>query len=780
MKHLKKITISACILGLILVLTGGCPATKEATLVGWVTDTSGNQLPLVAVNVPGAATIFTDGNGLFEIGKAEADRDMVAHFTLNGYASASRTARLAPNTMNTINITLKRLDGAQAIDNPSQGGQVTDGNGNGLTVGANGWALAGKKANGAVHVQLTALKPNDLTELAAFAGAFAAAGSTRRMIETYALANVNVTQDGKPVGLQGGAQAELRLTLPADTPSHVGDTLPLFVFDASAGVWVPSGTGTVEAGDSDTLVVAGHIGAFGWWCCGIVIENPYLIRGHVVDSSGTPIPNALVIASGKDYQGITVAVSAGDGAYEVPVKPEANVQVDLILPGAYFICDTLNLASGAAGQATENQDLSPDFKSCIKGHVTEADETTPVAGAIVYSSAGGTDVTAGDGSFCIAAPGSTHVAVYVLGRPPVGVVTPETATCDAGNGADVTLSVSYPKDGDRLGFVLSTLHTPVFGEQKSFGSMGLFYSGFKGDQFDGFNPDAPLDTAKVYNAAITPAFNLADFLGLLNNTLAFNLVFDIGFGVNEMFSLQDDQVPSIDKIGALDAGSPGTVSNGTDSVVMKRPLDYYYDFTGTSSLHDLGYAMLEPWMAGFYFQRPGQSTSSFDNGQSVTFAWPGGIDIGAFSGTVDIPGQLAVSAPTDLAHIFSTENLQNGLTVTWNTDGAGDYVTIVVETVLLDTAADEVRLGAIVCKAADDGSYTIPADTLAQLPQPAKNFSLQVNYLFAKRQNVTQVPAVLARGNGNGYVVLISGTEPVKMWGVDAHFSVSSGQPSAE
>jgi hypothetical protein len=261
---------------------------------------------------------------------------------------------------------------------------------------------------------------------------------------------------------------------------------------------------------------------------------------------------------------------------------------------------------------------------------------------------------------------------------------------------DVALFADYPKDGDRLGFVLSTLHTPAQGGQNSFGSTGLFYSGFKGDQFDGYNPDAPLDTAKVYNSTITPPFGLGGFLGLLNDTLAFNLAFELGFGVNEMFSQQDNQVPSIDKIGALDAGSPGTVSNGVASLTMKRPLDYYYDFTGTGSLHDLGYAMLEPWMAGFYFQAHNQSTSSFDSGQSVTFGWPGGIDIGSFSGAVAIPGELTVSAPADLSHIFSADNLQNGLAVAWNTDGAGDYVTIMVETVLLDTAAGDVQVGAVV------------------------------------------------------------------------------------
>jgi hypothetical protein len=77
-----------------------------------------------------------------------------------------------------------------------------------------------------------------------------------------------------------------------------------------------------------------------------------------------------------------------------------------------------------------------------------------------------------------------------------------------------------------------------------------------------------------------------------------------------------------------------------------------------------------------------------------------------------------------------------------------------------------------VCRAADDGSYTIPASALAQMPQATAPISQQINYLIAKRHTAEKVTAPLTRGDGNGYVVMTVGTEPVMKWSVDARINV--------
>lgn len=774
---LARTLVLFCVICLIPLFLAGCPGQKKnAELVGWVKDTSDNDLPLVKVTVAGTDETYTDGSGLFMYESLAAASNVTVTFSLEGYAPESRDISLPGGETTTLNVTLKRLDAAKMLADAAGGGQVNDGKGNSVSVGE-GVLSNGSKAgvSGSAQVQITALDISSEYDAGAFPGgllAEVAGEASPVLLDVFAMVHFRVTQNGNALVLVEGGTAQVRIKLPGDTPLEAGDTVAMWRFDVHSGLWVAGGTGRVEAAGGGLVVVA-DVGFFGWWCCAVVIPSPHIIRGHVYGADLAPVDNALIVARGLDYHGVSFGRSGEDGAYSIRVKPDSLVRLDLVLPGAYYVCDRVQTNSGAAGAYTDGVDLSPDFESCIQGHVTREDGTTPVSGATVYSSTGGVATTDGDGSFCMLAPADTYVAVYVVGRPPVVVLTPPTATCEAGDCADVTISVYYPEDGDRVGFVFSTLTTSntLFGQRKDLGSMALFYAGFKGEQFDPLDPDAPLDTCRVYAADVDATFDLGVYLGLLSDTLAFNLVFNMGLGVNEMMDIKCDEVPTIEKIGALDAGSPGGVTNGTTTVAMERPLDYYYDFTGTGSLEDLGYAFLEPWMGGFFMQH-GFLSTGFDNGNTLTYSWPGGIDLGPFSVAETIPGRLTITAPASLSGLFSETTLLEGLPLTWNTEGAGDYVTLLIETVVLDSLVSPLRFGAIACKAADDGSFTIPASVLAQLPQPTGGITLQVNYLFAKRHAVAEADVPLVRGGGEGYVVLITGTEPVRKWGLDAHVSI--------
>lgn len=775
MYRLKNAGI-AMLLATLVVLATGCPAEKEGKLVGWVTDATETPLPFVTVSALGEK-VNTDGSGLFVFDAVRADKNIPVAFALEGYADTTRVIRLEAGATNTLNVAMKRLNAEQALANPGAGGTFSD---KGGALSLPGGAVDAKAANGAkaasATVRVTSVDLTRQVEASSLPGDLrvALSGGRTGLLDACALVNFLVTVDGAPADFQAGASATAHFNLAAGSGFTAGDTVPLWHFDASAGAWMRHGTGTVTAGAGSSLYVEGTISDFGWWCCAPVETNPFTITGHVYDAAGQPVARALVIAHGANYHGATWAASDEDGAYALKVLPNANAHLELVLPGAYYVADTLDVATGEPGGVMENQDLAPDFRSAITGHVTEEDGTTPVPGVQVYSSAGGSAVTAEDGAFCMPAPGSTGVAVYVLGRPPMFTTTPETATCEAGDGADVTISVYYPRDGDRLGFVFGTLRTaefPFVGYRKYLAASALFYSGFKGDQFAPCDPDAALDEYKVYTATPQPGFDLGIYLGLLSPALAFNLAFKLDFGVNETFALDDGEAPSIMKIGALDAGSPGLFTNGQKQVDMWRPLDFFHGFNGNGSLQDLGYAMLEPWMGGFFFQK-GFASQGFNNGDTLTFSWPGGIDMGAFSAQGVVPGELDLTAPRDLSTAFDDDALQNGLPVTWNTQGQGNYVSLILETIVIDHLLGPVRVGALVCKAADDGAYTIPAEALAQMPQLTTHGGTQINYLFAKRHTVAKASVPLARGDGNGYVVVTIGTDPVMLWSLDAHYGL--------
>jgi hypothetical protein len=758
------------LLGAVLATSVGCPAQRQGKLAGWVTDTDGTALPFVSVTAAGK-TVHTDGSGLFTFDSLKPGAELRVTFALEGYADSAGSAKINAGDTATLNATLKRMNDGTTLAHASAGGSASSG-GNTITFPTGAINIGGQKAASAT-VRVTPVGLADGVGAGCAPGELSVvvSGGQTAPLDVFALVHVQATVGGANVDLNEGATANVRFKVAAGSNLQAGDTVPLWYFDASAGAWVQQGTGTaVNVGG--VLYIDGVVTHLGWWCFATIGTQPFVVKGKVFDAENQPISGAVIYARGLDYHGISRAVSGDSGAYSIKVLPESQVRLQLVLPGAYYAADSLDVNSGAAGGTLEGQDLSPDFKSTVHGHVTKDDGTTPIANAVVYSSTGGTATTENDGSFCMAAPGSTLVAVYVLGRPPVFVYTPATATCGEGNGAEATISVYYPKNGDRLGFVFSTLRTTdllLGGQRKDLTSTALFYSGFKGDQFAPYDPDAPLDTCKVYTANPSANFSLAAYFGLLTPSLAFNLFYNLDFGVSETFGLDDGEAPNIAKIGALDAGSPGALTNGTQNVAMKRPLDYYYDFQGDGSLQDLGYALLEPWMGGFFFQQ-GFAAQGFNNGDTLSFSWPGGVDVGAFTAQGAVPGRLSLTAPTDLSTAFEADALQNGLAVTWNTEGAGSYVSLVLETVVIDNIFGPVHVGAVVCRAADDGSYTIPASALTQMPQLSTQVGRQINYLIAKRVTSAKVSAPLTRDDGQGYVVLNIGTEPVQRWSLDARF----------
>lgn len=753
----QQVILSGMLLLLAISLCGCPPKDKQGKLIGWISDTEGAALPFVEVAANGVTT-HTDGGGLFSFDPINTKENIPVTFALAGYAPNAQVIQVSPGTTATMSVTLKRLDAAKALANAANGGAVEN-EGNAITLPPNALKSADQKAiTGTVDIHITALNMGD--EVASFPG-----GGTGSL-DLYAAANFEITQNGETLQLNADASVTITIKLPAGTPLEAGDTVPLWHFDVASGTWVQVGTGTVVE-EEGALYIEATVSYLGWWSVAITIPNPHVIKGHVYDANGQPAAQALIFAVGQDYHAVTLGVSDDDGAYSVWVKPNAQVRLELVLPGAYYVCAWKNVASGAPGETTANQDLTASFDSCIQGRVTEDDATTPIADTRVYSSTGGSDVTDDNGEYCIPAPGSTYVAVYVLGRPAVVALTPDTANCATGNGAEADITIDYPDDGDRLGFVFGTLRTtdrPLLDPRKDMTSMALFYSGFKGDAFDPFDADAPLDTCRVYTASYQTGGTQP---GSWTDDTAVNTLFDLNFNINTMFKLQDGEAPAFDKIGALDAGSPGALTNDTVSVAMKRPLDYYFDFTGNGSLQNLGYNALEAWMGGFFFQE-GIIASGFNNGDTVTYSWPGGLDIGPFTASGVLPGRLTLSSPTSLATIFDEDTLQNGLTITWDTDGQGTYLTLMLETLVIEMTTTPVRVGAIVCKVADDGSYTIPPEMLAQLPRSSVLITVQANYLFAKRQAISTAEAPLTRGNGAGYVVLNLATEPVMKWSLDA------------
>jgi hypothetical protein len=139
------------------------------------------------------------------------------------------------------------------------------------------------------------------------------------------------------------------------------------------------------------------------------------------------------------------------------------------------------------------------------------------------------------------------------------------------------------------------------------------------------------------------------------------------------------------------------------------------------------------------------------HGDLLTFSWPGGIDIGPFSGAIDIPSELVFSTPaftSDGCQFQFAFDIEQDLDLAWDASSPGDFVVVALSVLpLKDGAYATLR-----CFLEDDGEYTIPQAALSQLP-PSMAGSLA---FLAARCNVKRLPVSLAMTEETAYVDVVA------------------------
>jgi len=769
----------------VLAAIPGCKGSGK--VCGWVQDGEGNVVPLVKVSLPDGTATHTDGHGFFSFDSVPMGKTTI-QFAFDGHVPASQQVKVKKDSLVSITQVMDESVGVGDIADAAAGGQAKDAAGNALVLPAN--AVQGsdaKSVSGSLDVEITAVHSDNPESMNLFAGSFkldAGLLGDDAALEAYGAVNVQVTQGGSPVTLAGDARAEVQVALPSGTGLQEGDAVAAWHFNADMGHWNANGEGTVTRREDGTLVVAVQIDTFGWWCCGHVLEAPHCINGTVYDNTGEPLEGATVVAIGTDYLGVDTVVTGDDGSYRVKVKPNAKVRLDLIAKGAYYAASRVELDTGAPNDCTA-QDMHIVFDSCISGHVKNEDGS-PIADEQVLSSTGGVAVTGEDGAFCMPAPGDTTCVVYVLGRPPRVVHTPKTAACGDENLVPVELTVDFPKDGDMVGLVAD--NTITFGRiigspTQHHTSTAMFCSGFDGEKFDLLMPGTIEDryTVKTCHIDLTPENRLSAYLGITLGPVASNLIFDVQFDANGLFNTANPNTDSPDtmdvqndndaeggRIGPLDAGTPVPLTGTSATAELLRPLDFLFG--------DGRYGT-----TGFYLQHPLVSTG-FTYGDTVSYSWPGGVDLGSFTVEGKIPSPINISAPATLGGIFQTANGQlQDLTLTWDTNQtSGNFVTLMLETIVLNSETDTLDFGAAMCTLVDDGQAVIPASVLAQLPYLAADdkdlftTKAQVNCLFALRHGLTAASVPLLRGDGgNGKAMLVTSSDPTMKTSVAVDFQIN-------
>jgi hypothetical protein len=753
---------------------------------GFVSGTGGTAIPGVEVTlstptVKGVSSTFTDAIGFYEFDSVEVQDGLILCLRRDGFTTNCQTVDVLEDEVSSANATLKALSPATMID-PTATAEVMDGEGTSmLSIPAN--ALVDDSGNasvGMVSVSVTVLDASSADDISAFPGNFMAIstskGGVEVQLETFGLADVRATDEsGASLTLASGMSAELEIKLASNTPLTLGEEVPLWSFDEATGMWVEEGIGTVIASSTGSgLAFSSQISHFSWWNCDQPIETKHCLSGRVVDGDGNPLAGARVEAAGVSYSGCSFATTDANGEFCVNVKRDSVVNLfatpalstikfqlftDLTVSADITTCETNPQNCTALG------DLSISLDACISGTLIGRDGL-PEPGIVIRSSVGTTDITAANGTFCLEAPADSAVFVAALGRAPVLVTTGGQSDCATGNCVTVTLDVPELRAGDIVGFV-------------NINSTEVFDFSFKGSS-----------EQHRWTVDTFALFSLID--------ISFEGV-DEGYGEDAIIlddcviTLFDDPTTPPEggvedlAIAPLDPGSPGEisvdVSTARKGVQFARLLRFFDVATASDLFSDSIFTLFG---SGLFFQEDSFFFSSLDDPfperliqsdapiTSTELSWPGGLDIGPFAFTVALPEPMVVTAPFDstmsglfgLSSEMTEVDLSQDLQVEWIPPAPGAAIgeVSIAFVVSLTTFSPDFGLsgGTIICRAIDDGEFTIPASLLSQLPSlPATDetasFTYSQSLSLARSITSTEVEVPLVEVAGTG-LLSVTGT----------------------
>ena len=172
------------------------------------------------------------------------------------------------------------------------------------------------------------------------------------------------------------------------TPYKEGDTIEIWDFDETKGIWL---RGLDDAGNEidaivevDTatgkLVARFTVPHFSWWNVDVPIETHHCLTGKVVDQEGNPVSDAIVTASGVDYNGQTVAITDALGNYCLDVMRGSTISIGARLNASLSqqitagIPDVQSTCSGPIGMnnaCTPIEDLVLGAATCLSGTVRD-------------------------------------------------------------------------------------------------------------------------------------------------------------------------------------------------------------------------------------------------------------------------------------------------------------------------------------------------------------------------------------------------------------------------
>ncbi|BCX89109.1 hypothetical protein MIN45_P1479 [Methylomarinovum tepidoasis] len=322
------------------VYGGGAALTGASVVIG---------LNSVQVATDAAGRFTATGVSVNELATDGLNRFFPVRVSASGYSSGYAKAVLVPGTTNYEVIV--RLDPVSdqitEDDDVSQGVPIQE---DGQTVGSlkiptDALPVGVTKVTGTVtyldpETELDAAPGGDLLALPPGSDPNAAPVP----LESFGMMEFDLRdQDGNPIHQLGGTA---EVCMKATSGLQVGDTVPLWYYDESRGLWIEEGQGTVEDRNGQ-LMICGQVSHFTWWNYDQPVDTHSCFKYKFVDeNSGADLDFMDWYAEGVTYNGTSPEracnrdaddpETGGDTISSLTVKKSSATQTEQIRVYTYL------------------------------------------------------------------------------------------------------------------------------------------------------------------------------------------------------------------------------------------------------------------------------------------------------------------------------------------------------------------------------------------------------------------------------------------------------------
>lgn len=258
-----------------ITVTAAPAAARNVAVRGKVSGLDGAALSGVSVSVQGGGSAETAADGSLSL-MLGVGVPQTLRFAKAGYALQVLSLNLPNETGSDAEFSVVMLPQQPALTlaDAAAGGTLSGKDGARIQLPAGALVKAdGSPVTGAVRIAMT---PVDITQprSGGFPGRFEGinADTARLPLVSLGTTEFALSQDGAPVQVAPGQQAEILLPVYADrrldgSPFAAGDRIPLWSLDEQSGAWINEGEGVLEAaaGSPTGLAMRARVGHFSWW-----------------------------------------------------------------------------------------------------------------------------------------------------------------------------------------------------------------------------------------------------------------------------------------------------------------------------------------------------------------------------------------------------------------------------------------------------------------------------------------------------------------------------------